>query len=225
MTSSRPSAIFYVDGLNLYRQKLAFHPELKWLNLVSLFELMLPTHEIRLVRYFTSEVKPAMTDSFGLQRQRTYIRALRTLGPRVSIHFGTMRMTDRKYLALPLEQNDDGTPRVHKVRKTEEKGSDTSLAAHMVYDAACQPADIHVLVSSDSDFEPVLELLADKLGVATGLFSPIEKPSGSLLRRNPLITKIVRKQLLEISQFDEALVDSKGKFERPANWKKQNPLA
>lgn len=215
---TRPTASIYVDGLNLYRQKLEFHPDSKWLDLLRLSELLLPTHDIVRVRYFAAKVKPGVNDPNMPVRQMIYWRALRTLGPRLSIHEGQMRADRRNMLAVPRQFHPDGSPVLHKVLKIEEKGSDVSLASHMVLDAATRPSDVHVLVSSDSDFVPPLSILKNELGVATGIFSPIESPSASLLATGPLIVKTIRKSNLVASQFSPRLTDAIGEFVRPAAW-------
>ena len=218
MSEPRPHAIIYVDGLNFYRQKISHHPGTKWLNPVLLAENLLPSHEIALVRYFTARVKPSVTSENAPIRQAIYLRALATLGERLTIHEGTMRVDTRLYPVVPVTFDALGNRVVAKVKKVEEKGSDVALASYMILDAAKNPADVHVLLSSDSDFAPTLRLLKNELGVATGLFSPIEKPSTSLLNQEPLFTKIVRKSFLENSQFSEVLSDAVGDFHRPAEW-------
>lgn len=225
MDPKKKTAIVYIDGLNLYKQKLTYHPDLKWLNVLALCELMLPSHEIVKVRYFTSKVKPGVLDSEAPKRQEEYWRALMTLGDRLTMHFGQMLTSPRRYPAVPQRIDDDGNLVLVKVKKTEEKGSDVSLASYMVLDAARNPADLHVLLSSDSDFEPTLKILKSELDVQVGLFSPIEKPSTSLMNTGPLLVKIVRRSFLENSQFPHELQDAVGSIVKPIEWvKKQDPL-
>ena len=214
----KPTASIYVDGLNLYRQKLEYHPDSKWLDLLRLSQVLLPTHEIVRVRYFAARVKPGVNDAMSPIRQMVYWRALRTLGPLLTIHEGQMRSDKRKMLAVPRAFHEDGSPVMHRVLKIEEKGSDVSLASHMILDAATKPSDIHVLVSSDSDFVPPLSILSNDLGVATGLFSPIDNPSTSLLATNPLIVKTIRKSNLLAAQFSRTLRDDVGIITRPDTW-------
>jgi len=215
---SRPTASVYIDGLNLYRQKLVHHPDLKWLDLVALSQLMLPTHEIVRVRYFSAKVKVTATDVSAPIRQMIYWRALRAFEPVLTIHEGFMRADPRKLPAIPREYEADGTPKLHRVLKIEEKGSDVSLASHMVLDAATDPSDIHVLLSSDSDFVPTMNILRADLKVSTGLFSPIDSPPAKLLATEPLVTKIVRRSLLVGSQLPAQLSDSVGMISRPPSW-------
>ena len=69
---ARPTANIYVDGFNLYRQKLQHHPDTKWLDLDALASLLIPTHTIKRVRYFTAMIRPALgTDPRAPIRQQS----------------------------------------------------------------------------------------------------------------------------------------------------------
>lgn len=140
--SGKLRAVIYVDGFNLYRQKLQHHADTKWLDLVRLSELLLPTHDVVGIEYFTALVKPAFgTDPQAPIRQQTYLRALASL-PTVRQHFGQFRHDARRLPVIPIELDEEGVPRRVKVRKTEEKGSDVNLAARMVVDASRGRADV-----------------------------------------------------------------------------------
>lgn len=219
MTVSRPTAIVYVDGFNLYRQKLEHHPDAKWLDLVRLSELLLPTHEIVGVRYFTADIRPMLgTDPRGPIRQQTYIRALQT-DPRVTIYRGTFRVDKRMMVSLPVTIGADGTPERVRVRKTEEKGSDVNLASYMVFDACRSAADVHVLVSNDSDYATALSLLVNEVGATWGLFSPVVSPNTVLLREKPLFVKQLHRRVLLAAQFpDEMHSETEGLLTRPPTW-------
>lgn len=214
----QPTAKIYIDGLNLYRRRLEFNPHLKWLNVFHLCQLLLPTHRIIQVRYFTARVLEGASDTRGPIRQSIYWRALKTLEPDLSIHEGKMSKRIKYYPLYPKEIDENGAPIRVRVKKIEEKGSDVALAAFMVHDAAVNPASIHVLFSNDSDFAPVLELIQNNLGVATGLFLPTDKPSNTLLATKPLIVKTVSEKQLLQAQFASTLKDSNGSFHRPDSW-------
>lgn len=218
LVSSKPTAIVYIDGLNMYHQKLRYHPQAKWLNLLSLAEMLVPTHEIKLVRYFTAEVLPGVTDQHAPKRQKEYWRALETLGDRITIHLGRMEARNRHYLAVPRAYDETGKPIRSKVKKTEEKGSDVSLAAHMVFDAATREADLFVLVSTDSDFEPAIRIVQERLGLPVGFISPHDKPSDTILECKPLFTKILRRAALEACTFPDVMQDSRGLITKPESW-------
>jgi hypothetical protein len=216
---TRPTAIVYVDGFNLYRQKLEHHPDAKWLDLVKLSELLLPTHDIIGVRYFTADIRPMLgTDPRGPIRQQTYIRALQT-DPRVTIYRGTFRVDKRMMVSIPVTLDAAGLPVRVRVRKTEEKGSDVNLASYMIFDACRSAADVHVLVSNDSDYATALSLLVNEIGAAWGLFSTVTSPNSVLLSENPLFVKQLHKAVLLAAQFpDEMQSSTGGRLTRPETW-------
>lgn len=225
MGISKKTAVVYIDGLNLYRQRLVSDPQLKWLDPLALARVLLPTHEIIGIRYFSTRIKPPLLDPQAPSRQVLYWRALATLGKLLTLHEGTMRVDKRWMPVVPLEVGLDGNLVKVRVQKIEEKGSDVALATYMTLDAARRVADMYVLVSSDSDFAPTLTLLREELGAGTALFSPIETPSRSLLGAQPHIVKVIRRASLQRSQFSPELVDDQGTFHIPDEWKKQGPLS
>ncbi len=74
----------YIDGFNLYYGSLKGQPY-KWLNLERMSELLLPSFEVKRIRYFTARVKERPDDTLAPVRQNAYLRALETL-PKVDIH-------------------------------------------------------------------------------------------------------------------------------------------
>ena len=76
----------YVDGLNLYYGSLRGTPH-KWLNLLHLCQLLLPSQQIQTIKYFTAQVITRPDNPRQALRQQIYLRALRTL-PQVEIVFG-----------------------------------------------------------------------------------------------------------------------------------------
>lgn len=218
--TSRPRAAVYVDGFNLYRQKLQHHPDAKWLDLIRLSELLLPTHDIVGVEYFTALIKPALgTDPHAPIRQQTYLRALTSL-PVVRQHFGQFRHDTRRLPMIPIELDEFGMPLRVRVRKTAEKGSDVNLAARMVVDASRWRADVYVLVSNDSDFADMLGLLTDELDARFGLFAPVESPAARLREKEPLFIKPVRRAALLAAQLPNVVVAAGGqRVHRPAEWR------
>lgn len=216
---ARPTANIYVDGFNLYRQKLQHHPDAKWLDPDALASLLIPTHTIKRVRYFTAMIRPALgTDPRAPIRQQTYVRALRT-NPKVTIHEGQYRNDARMMPSLPITFDDAGRITRVKVRKTEEKGSDVNLASYMVFDACRDDADLFVLVSNDSDFAAMLTLLTTELDKQWALLSPVDNPNQSLLALNPVLIKRIRRGALLASQFpDEIRFKPHGVLQRPEEW-------
>jgi len=214
----RKRAGVYIDGFNLYRRALEQRPGCRWLDVRLLSELLLPDFEVVVVRYFTARVKFVEgEDPVAPARQRAYLRALATLHG-VTVHFGTFRSDRRWMAASPLELADDGAPRKVRVRKIEEKGSDVSLAAHLVCDALDGAVDAVFLVSNDSDFVDALRLARERGGVEIGLIAPTPAPARSLLALELDHVRHVRSAALRASQLPDRIRDEHGAVTRPARW-------
>ncbi|MCJ1715913.1 NYN domain-containing protein [Curtobacterium sp. VKM Ac-2922] len=220
LRSDRPTAFVYVDGFNLFRRALQGHHDRNWLDLELLCERLLPTFDAGQIRYFTARVRHVEgRDPRSPQHQEAYLRALGTL-PSVSVHFGTFR-ADKRWMAVsPLELDDDGAPKRVRVRKIEEKGTDVSLAAHMVADAMSGSADAYLLLSNDSDFVDALRLVRERTRHEIGLIVPTENaPARTLLEVRPDHLRHVRPATIRDSQFPDRLVDELGGFARPRSWR------
>ena len=77
MTNLKKTVV-YVDGFNLYYGCLKATPY-RWLNLLKLSQLLLPTHEILQIKYFTALVTSRPKNPDQATRQQTYLRALQTI--------------------------------------------------------------------------------------------------------------------------------------------------
>ena len=89
---SKPSARVYVDGFNLYRRCLEGHPTVKWLDLFGLATTLLPEHDVQHVHYFTANLRFGLfADPLTPVRQQAYLRALRMMPERVTVHLGRFR--------------------------------------------------------------------------------------------------------------------------------------
>ena len=119
--SDLPRAIVYVDGFNFYyaafRGKHSRAPRLKWLDISEFSRLLLPGHDVQLVRYFTAAVKPVEWDPSQHLRQGAYLRALASL-PEVSVHKGNFA---RWKVRRPLVNAPPGGPQMALVWDTKEK--------------------------------------------------------------------------------------------------------
>src|SRR4051794_31268906 len=89
----------YIDGFNLYYGALRDHPASKWLDVAAWADghLLLPSHELHRIRYFTARVSGSPTNASQPQRQDTYFRALKTIA-NLSIHEGQFQ---RKSVHMP----------------------------------------------------------------------------------------------------------------------------
>ncbi len=120
----------------------------------------------------------------------------------------------------PVRVDADGKIVTVQVRKTEEKGSDVNLAAHMLVDAFKNTADVFFLLSNDWDFSDAFGLVRTEAGKKIGLISPTDRPSKSLLAKNPDSVRTIRHGLLAASQLPDTLTDPHGRIHRPAAWPK-----
>jgi hypothetical protein len=155
---SLPSANIYVDGFNLYRRQLQQRPGTKWLDLEKLTNVLLPTHSVNRIHYFTALIKPLLgTDPRAPERQNAYLRAI-SVNPKTSITLGQFRSDTRLMPVVPIVLGAGGKPVTARVRKLEEKGSDVNLASRMILDASQNDADLFVLVSNDSDYASMLKM-------------------------------------------------------------------
>src|SRR5437016_4624097 len=121
--------IVYVDGFNLYYGCLQGTPH-RWLDLGSLCARLLPKDQIVGIKYFTARVGPRPWNPKKSQAQEIYLRALRAV-PNLSIHYG--HFLTHPISARLVKRQRRGPPFV-QVWKTEEKGSDVNLAAHLLID-------------------------------------------------------------------------------------------
>jgi uncharacterized LabA/DUF88 family protein len=218
------TAAVYIDGFNLYRRALAGRPELKWLDLEMLCDALLPSFDVVQIRFFSALIRHVEGDDpRAPARQQVYLRALAT-SPRVSIHLGVFRVDKRWMARSPIELGPDGAPRRVRVRKIEEKGTDVSLAGHMVCDAMRGVADAFVLLSNDSDFESALRLVRSEAGREIGLITPRGRSAAkALLALRPDHVRHVGEGALRDAQFPDVMRDERGAIRRRAAWDVQRP--
>lgn len=204
----------YVDGFNLYYGCLKGQPH-KWLDLEAMCGLLLPSFEIKRIRYFTARVKERPDDTQSPVRQQAYLRALYTL-PKVKVHFGNFMV---KEVRMPLAQPPSVGPKTVNVIKTEEKGSDVNLATYLLVDAFRDDAEAFVVVSNDSDLTEPIRIVRHELDKVVGLLNPQSRPSQMLMRCMPNFTKPIRAGVLRASQFPQTLTDATGAtITRPERW-------
>ena len=219
----------YIDGFNLYYGLLKGGPH-KWLNLETLFDSLLPKNQIQRIRYFTAKVEARPGDTDLPVRQAAYLRALATLS-RVEVVYGTFLtscvrapVVVRDQAGYPQKVNGkpviklaaSGMPVMEWVQKTEEKGSDVNLAAHLLKDAFTGDCQCAVVVSNDSDLLTPIRM-AKAQGLATGLIPPRDKGSVEL-KRTVNFQKSIRVHQLAAAQFPNSFVDAVGTITKPADW-------
>jgi uncharacterized LabA/DUF88 family protein len=200
----------YIDGFNLYYGCLKRTPY-KWLNIAKLAQELLPNDSIETIKYFTARVSARPQNPSAPIDQQVYLRALRTIS-NLEIIFGHF-LTH----SVPMMLTGVAPPQRVWVDKTEEKGSDVNLAAHLVRDAFQKRFELAVLVTNDSDLAEPVRIVTKELGMPVGILNPHEHHSVTL---KPLATfvKRIRQSHLIASQFPSALTDRKGSFSKPTSW-------
>ena len=199
----------YIDGFNLYYGSLKDTPY-RWLDLSKLCRLLLPQNQIVRIKYFTAKVSARPHDPDQPTRQQAYLRALRTI-PDLEIIYGHFLSHQ---IFMPSAQNPN---RPVKVIKTEEKGSDVNIAAHLVNDGHRGRYEVAVLVTNDSDLLEPLKIVRYELKLPVGIINPQKKASRVLAQHATFMRKI-RKGVLQASQFPTPLQDTHGTFHKPPNW-------
>ena len=203
--------IIYVDGFNLYYGALKGTP-FKWLNILAMARKILsPKNQIIGLKYFTARVLPRPDNPGQPLRQEIYIRALKSLGAkcvfgRYLSHEVTMRVADPR-----------ATKPFVRVIKTEEKGSDVNIAAHMLLDAFKNEYDCAVLISGDSDLKAPVDMVRNDFCKTVGVINP-QKVDCKVLRNAASFYKRIRPSDLAASQLPEVITDAVGTFRKPPRW-------
>lgn len=116
-------------------------------------------------------------------------------------------------------------PLVHVVRN-EEKGSDVTLGARMVFDACRMDHDFAVLFSNDSDLRTPVTILRNELGLKVVQVVPTRKVGGKHSGRKSVfrgqvdeVRHEINDSLLAACQFPDPLIDNKGAtIQKPSGW-------
>ena len=203
--------IVYVDGFNLYYGALKGTPY-RWLDILAMAKKILsPKNQIVGMKYFTARVLPRPDNPGQPLRQEIYLRALRSLG--ADCIFG-------RYLSHPVMMrvaDPNAAKPFVRVIKTEEKGSDVNIAAHMLLDAFRNEYDCAVLISGDSDLKAPVEMVRNDFSKTVGVINP-QKVDCKVLRSAASFYKRIRTSDLAASQLPVILTDATGTIHKPANW-------
>lgn len=209
----------YIDGFNLYFRCLKGTPY-RWLDLRAFASRIAPKNATIInVRYFTARVMVLPGhDQKDPAHQEFYLRALGTLHPDVSIHYGEYRAHSKR---LPLHPRPAAPPYHANVLKSDEKGSDVNLAAHLLLDGFKRGYDQALVISNDSDLATPIQMVRDDLKLRIGVIFPSlnkkQNPTAKL-RNAASYWNRVRESALKQSQFLNHLTDAKGQFSKPPSW-------
>jgi uncharacterized LabA/DUF88 family protein len=205
--------IVYVDGFNLYYGAVKGTPY-KWLDILKLCQLLLPKNQIVKIKYFTAPVTARPGDLDQPNRQQLYLRALRTI-PGLEIIYGHFL---EHVVKMPVASPASGLPKYVLVIKTEEKGSDVNIAAHMINDGYKSRYEVAVLVSNDSDLVEPVKIVRAELNLPVGVLNPFVKTPSYELRKYATFIKPIREGVLSVSQFPPIMKDTSGTFYKPPSW-------
>jgi len=205
--------IVYVDGFNLYYGAVKGTPY-KWLDIHKLCQLLLPKNQFVKIKYFTALVTARPNDVDQPNRQQIYLRALRTI-PNLEIILGHFLEHE---IMMPIANPIPGGQKYIKVIKTEEKGSDVNIAAHLIHDGHQGSFEVAVVLSNDSDLVEPIKIVRQELKLPVIVLNPIPAHPSHELQKNATFMKPIRKKVISVSQFPEQMRDGIGKFRKPPTW-------
>jgi hypothetical protein len=228
----------YIDGFNLFYGRLhhkdkninEIRQKLRWLDLQKLVKRFIPADsEITSINFYTADITPLYNGDKGPARQQEYYKALRTLD-NISIMKGRFSKNPSFIPAYPIElvDEEDSAKGIKKycVLKTEEKGSDVNLAAHLVFDAcrgsnSAEYFDLAVVITNDSDLlEPlkIVKNLRKKLLILCPYSDYCHDFATTFDTRKEM--KKISQTDIKLSQFDTKIIDSAGYIlaECPKKW-------
>ena len=221
----------YVDGFNLYNGA-ARRTSCKWLDLLALGCKLRPQDTIERIKFFTALVERRTDNPGQQQKQRTYWRALDTLGCVERIEGRFSRWPKH----LPLEAsvqtletleargcNVAGVkPIMMRVMRSEEKGSDVNLAVHLLHDAhQTDPAktfDLALVLSTDSDLAEAIRLVTQEVGKPVYVGKPNPNDRIDALKAAATGVFDLKTSHLKASVFPATLTDARGTFSKPPDW-------
>lgn len=110
-----------------------------------------------------------------------------------------------------------GAPAKVWTYKSEEKGSDVNLAAHLLRDAYRSACACAVIISNDSDLLTPIQMAKADCGLTIGLVPP--RPKGSVQLKRLADFKVEpRTHWLASSQLPEPVATANGPVHKPVNW-------
>lgn len=206
---AQPLVIVYIDGFNFYYGALR-KTSFKWIDHRELAKVLLRGHRVTKIKYFTARVQSRPDDPGLSQRQNDYIRAL-VAHSEVEVYYGRFKRRERSY---PLAKNPD---QLVRILYTEEKGSDVSLGAHLVWDACHKYMDVALVLSNDSDLQTPVEM-AEKTGVKVITVNPhhrAEQPR----RLISTDKRVLKRKHLRRSQLPDPVINEQGgRIPKPKEW-------
>jgi uncharacterized LabA/DUF88 family protein len=237
-----PGTYVYIDGFNFYHGILKDSPY-KWLDFEALAHALVPQDHIGKIRYFTANIKPCGPGDTGPTRQNAYLRALDS-NPLVEIIRGkyqnkiewrglaefehTPRDLFRPHLRPGMliggllaeaRRRRTGHHTLARVNLREEKGTDVSLGAYLVFDALKNNCSKALVLSNDSDLKDAVKLAASD-GMSVGIVNPhVKQPTSKTLLREADFEIVLRRATLATCQLPITVTCPNGKeVHKPREW-------
>jgi uncharacterized LabA/DUF88 family protein len=224
-------AIFYIDGFNFYFLRTKFQPQFKWLNMKALADTIVPGGTaVEAVKYYMAPVSGKI-DHDAPRRQQALLAALRTV-PEISIHNGRFLYSEKwAGLVQPPRARPNGyvwnlpAPKVVYVAKTEEKGSDVNLGAHLVRDAFVDAFDVAYVVTNDTDLVEPIRIVTQEVGKQVCIVAPCRPRNTRIPIPSPSLEAVasfkhyIDDKELAASQFPRVIIrPGKKPITKPAAW-------
>jgi NYN domain len=121
-------------------------------------------------------------------------------------------------VTMPLVEPGPKGPKFARVIKTEEKGSDVNIAAHLLNDAYKHMLDAAVIVTNDSDLVEPIRIARDELRLPVGILNPHRHNASRLLLKHASFVRQIREGALKACQFPPTLSDEHGLIHKPRVW-------
>jgi hypothetical protein len=217
----------FIDGFNFYYGVVKGTPY-RWLDLQSMCRRLLPALNVARIEYFTARVRPTPQDPTCHLRQSQYLAALQTLTDFEIIEGSFSVRPKRMPLLNATSEHPSPTdiqfPLVH-VLKSEEKGSDVSIGARMVFEGCRGQYDVAVVVSNDSDLLEPIRLVKNEVGLQVGVVMPCTSANRQyrgmasvFSGRVDFIKPSISTGLLKKCQFPSPLAGPTGPITKPVSW-------
>jgi len=202
----------YIDGLSYFHAMIRIGKEqCRLCDPGKIVQVALkPTEKINRIAHFTS--MPRHRSGLESAERVKHIKDLEALG--YDVILGEMKQTVQQ-VSLPIPGLGWlGVRGQHKIIQHKEKQTDINIAMEMTKDALLGKCDKMVLVSSDSDFVPVVRFVLDQGIRVTILVPPGQKMKEmrQLAREYP--GKLVVRQLAAEEAISFVLEDARSKPER-----------
>ena len=217
--------IAYVDGFNLYFRLLKKNRSIRWLDLEAMIvSTLFSDAQLLKINYYTARTQSHI-DPDAPRKQQRYLNALKA-NPKIETHFGSFLSNERwaglvhPPQFLPNAVLPPPYPDTVLVRKTEEKGSDVNLAAHLVRDAFKGEFEQAVVITNDTDLCEPIRIVVEEVGLRVGLLAPVDRAAHKLKNVASWVKHLKESDAAGNQLPDAVPFGRKGKITyRPDEWK------